>query len=179
MTVHAVEENSLDSIPEDQINKAPPLQAQRGMPGAENPVEIIAEPDSDTVLTSVVPRELVISANTRESRIASYLDSWKRKVERVGTINFPDEIRQLDVTGNPTLEVAISSDGSLEAVVVLSSSGERRLDQAAMDILRLAAPFDPFPEFLTDDYDVLRFAYEWRFSGPSTVRASANLAGDS
>ena len=41
--------------------------------------------------------------------------------------------------------------------------GERLLDEAAIEILRLASPFDPFPDFLRNDYDVLRFAYEWRF----------------
>jgi protein TonB len=41
-----------------------------------------------------------------------------------------------------------------------------------MQILRLAAPFEPFPEGLRADYDVLRFAYEWRFSeGAGALRA--------
>ena len=50
--------------------------------------------------------------------------------------------------------------------------GQGDLDQAAMEILRMAAPFEPFPEALRNDYDVLRFAYEWRFSdGASRVGA--------
>ena len=58
-----------------------------------------------------------------------------------------------------------------------SSSGQRELDQAAMQILRLAAPFEPFPEGLRAEYDVLRFAYEWRFSeGAGRVRARTAAA---
>jgi protein TonB len=38
------------------------------------------------------------------------------------------------------------------------------LDQAALNILRRAAPFDPFPEAVRVDYDKLRFAYKWQFS---------------
>jgi protein TonB len=38
------------------------------------------------------------------------------------------------------------------------------LDQAALNILRRAAPFDPFPEAIRANYDQLRFAYKWQFS---------------
>jgi protein TonB len=141
----------------------------RGLPGRNNPVEIVAEPDTETVLKSPQTRELVISANTRESRIASYLKGWKEKIERVGTVNFPHQVLPESIDRYPVLEVAVRADGSLEEVIVLKSSGERSLDQAAVNILRLSAPFDPFPDFLRSDYDVLRFSYEWRF-GSGTVR---------
>ena len=49
-------------------------------------------------------------------------------------------------------------------IVVRRSSGDKALDQAALKILRLAAPFAPLPESIRKDYDVLRFAYEWDFS---------------
>jgi protein TonB len=61
------------------------------------------------------------------------------------------------------LEVAIRADGSLDSVTVRRSSGHRELDQAAVAIVRLAAPFDPFSTALRDRYPVLRFAYEWQF----------------
>jgi len=147
------------------------------LPGDSAQVELIDEAATQTIITDENPRELVISASTRESRIAAYLSNWKRKVERVGTLNFP---RQADAQAGsryPTLEVAIGADGRLQEVVVLNSSGEQVLDQAAMDILRIAAPFDAFPEFLRADYDVLRFAYEWRFGPDAGVqRLSARSA---
>jgi periplasmic protein TonB len=102
-------------------------------------------------------------ADTRESMIAGYLDGWKRRVERVGTLNFPDEARRQAMSGNPVLEVAIRADGRLEQVLVRRTSGHRELDNAAQRIVRLAAPFDPFPPAMRERYPVLRFAYEWQF----------------
>ena len=101
--------------------------------------------------------------NTRESKLAPYIDAWRRKVERLGTLNFPQNARS--GAGNPILEVAIRSDGSLGEVLIKRSSGRKEIDQAALSILRLASPFDPFPKELSKQYEELRFAYEWQFIG--------------
>jgi periplasmic protein TonB len=101
--------------------------------------------------------------NTRSSRLAPYLDAWRRKVEKLGTLNFPQAVRAAGAAGNPVLEVSIRADGALGNVVVRRSSGRKEIDQAALSILRLASPFDPFPAELRRHYDELRFAYEWQF----------------
>lgn len=103
--------------------------------------------------------------NTRESILAPYLDSWRRKVEKLGTINFPTVARAQPAIANPVLEVSIRADGNLGEIIVRRSSGRKELDQAALSILRLASPFDPFPADLRKKYDELRFAYEWQFLG--------------
>lgn len=150
--------------PAQRVATAPPLQDQAA--------EFVGRVANATIVPDANPRELLISANTRESRIAGYLTLWKRKVEQTGTLNYPTEARRAG-TGYPVLEVAIAADGSLRDVTVLSSSGQRGLDQAAVQILKLAAPFAPFPDNLRADYDVLRFAYEWRFSaGVGRVQGS-------
>ena len=118
------------------------------------------------------PRQLVVSADTRESRVASYLDNWKRRIEDVGNEYFPQIGGLEGVEGSPTLEVAISSTGELEEVVIRKSSGSAVLDKAALDILRRASPFDPFPAEIRDDYDTLRFAYKWLFAGQETARTA-------
>jgi len=137
-------------------------EMSQGLSGDSNPTEIIADPSEQTLIRSNNPRELLISANTRESRIATYLEGWKRKIERVGTMNFPDTRSALQ---NPVLEVAVSETGELKDVIVVRSSGDKTLDQAAVNILRMASPFDPFPNFLSTDFDVFRFSYEWYFTG--------------
>ena len=109
-------------------------------------------------------RTLVATPSTRESGLAEYLDGWRRRVERIGTANYPDAFLGDLSVGRPTLEVVIGSDGRLENIVVRRSSGDKALDQAALKILRLAAPFEPLPDNIRADYDVLRFAYEWDFS---------------
>ena len=102
-------------------------------------------------------------ADTRESAIAAYLDGWKRRIERVGTLNFPNEARRRQLSGNPVVEVAIRANGTLETVLVRRTSGHPELDNAAVGIVRLAAPFEPFPSALRERFPVLRFAYEWQF----------------
>ena len=151
----------------------PALQRQlRAAPA--DVTDILAEPDTATAIPDANPRELLVSASTREARIAGYLNSWKMRVERIGTLNFPGAERLASIGTPPVLEVAITADGELKEIVVRNSSGYRNLDQAAMEILRIAAPFEPFPQVLREDYDVLRFAYEWHFgSGSGIGRISA------
>jgi protein TonB len=138
---------------------ASPLEMRAG-PAATLPSN---EDDAELRLRGAQHRELLVTASTRESVAAVYLDGWRRKVERLGTLNFPDEARRKDMTGNPIVEVALRADGSLVEVVVRRSSGHPELDQAAVQILRLASPFDPFPRDLALRHDRLRFAYEWQF----------------
>lgn len=109
--------------------------------------------------------ELWVTPDTRASKLAPYLDAWRRKVEQIGTVNYPTAARKGQVTASPVLEVAIDSNGILSRAVIRTSSGYPDLDQAALSILKLASPFDPFPPELAKDYRVLRFAYEWQFVG--------------
>jgi protein TonB len=109
-------------------------------------------------------RTLIATPSTRQSGLAEYLDDWRRRVERIGTANYPTELLGNIDAGRPTLEVVIAADGRLDDIVVRRSSGDKALDQAALRILRLAAPFAPLPANIREDYDVLRFAYEWDFA---------------
>jgi protein TonB len=112
-------------------------------------------------------RTLIATPSTRQSGLAEYLDGWRRRVERIGTANYPTELLGNIHAERPTLEVVIAADGRLDDIVVRRSSGDQALDQAALKILRLAAPFAPLPESIRKDYDVLRFAYEWDFAAGS------------
>ena len=109
--------------------------------------------------------QLWIAADTRESDVAVYLDSWRRKIERVGTINFPDVARRRQLSGTPVIEVTIGADGRLLNTVVRRSSGHAEIDEAAMRILKLASPYDPFPGAMNAKHDEIRIAYEWQFLG--------------
>lgn len=118
------------------------------------------------------PRQLITSVDTRESTIAAYLDNWKRRIEAVGDEYFA-ELGNLDgLTGSPTLQVQIEASGRLSEVIIRKSSGSRVVDQAALDILRRASPYAPFPDEVAVDYDRVQFAYKFLFSkerAPSTA----------
>ena len=107
-------------------------------------------------------QQLWIAADTRESEVAVYLDSWRRKIERVGTMNFPSVARR-KISGTPVIEVTIGADGKLLQSLIRRSSGHAEIDEAAMRILKLAAPYDPFPGELSAKHDEIRIAYEWQF----------------
>ncbi|MDH3647125.1 MAG: energy transducer TonB [Gammaproteobacteria bacterium] len=140
--------------------------------GPEEAVLMQAAPESDVHLSDIYdetrsrdldPREKIVSVSTRESDIAGYLAGWKRKIEQVGTLNFP-ALREIGSQGrNPVLEVAVRSDGHLHDIIVRRSSQVRIVDEAAVQILRMSSPFDPFPIDLQNKYDMLRFVYEWQF----------------
>lgn len=130
----------------------------------------VAEPGPEDEQTSPELRgpkrdELWVSPDTRASIVAPYLDGWRRKVERVGAIHFPAAARGAGAAEDPVIEVGISSDGKLDRAVITRSSGNAELDQAALSILKLASPFDPFPPDVAARYRVLRFSYEWQFTG--------------
>jgi len=75
----------------------------------------------------------------------------------------------------PVVEVGIAADGKLDRVLIRRSSGNAELDQAALEILKLASPFDPFPPQLAKQYRVLRFAYEWQFSGSHPASGTVSV----
>jgi protein TonB len=114
--------------------------------------------------------ELWVTPDTREALLAPYLVSWRTKIERLGTMNYPQSAWRAPATRNPDVEVVILADGSLESAVIKRSSGSAKLDQAALDILKLAAPFDPFPKEMADKYRLLRFTYQWQFEGEKPSR---------
>jgi periplasmic protein TonB len=102
------------------------------------------------------------AASTMRDKGAWYKDEWRKKVERIGNLNYPDDARRQQIYGSLRLLVSINRDGTLYEVQVLESSGQRMLDQAALRIVRLAAPFAPFTGDLAD-VDRLEIIRTWRF----------------
>ena len=102
------------------------------------------------------------AASTMRDKGAWYKEDWRRKVERVGNLNYPEEARRQQLYGSLRLLVSINRDGTLREVSILESSGQPILDQAALRIVRLAAPFTPFSGDLAD-VDVLEIIRTWRF----------------
>ena len=127
----------------------------------------LARADSDTAAppaAGAASRRAVISATTRDAVFASYAEDWRRKMERVGNLNYPQDARDKGVYGRLKLRVDIRADGSLIDVRIQRGSGHPELDDAAIRIVRLAAPFAPFPPALARDYDQLAIIRSWNFT---------------
>jgi len=110
------------------------------------------------------PRRYTISsASTKKSHDALYLDSWRRKIEAVGNINYPLAARQQQLYGSLRMLVSLFPNGEVSEIQILKSSGYSILDQAAIAIVKMASPFDSFPEAMRAEADILEIIRTWRF----------------
>ncbi|MDE1886012.1 MAG: energy transducer TonB [Xanthomonadaceae bacterium] len=107
------------------------------------------------------PHKKYISANTKEYAYAAYMAAWVARVERIGNLNYPDEARREHMHGQLVLTVALARSGAIKSVDVIQSSGHRILDDAAIRIVRLAAPFPPIPK--DENIDELYITRTWQF----------------
>jgi len=117
------------------------------------------------------PKRRFIGARAQEYRFAQYVDSWRIKIERIGNLNYPEEAKSRRIYGSLQLTVAIKADGEVESIEINRSSGQKVLDQAAIRIVRLAAPFERFPDNVRADTDILHITRTWTFTRADQVLA--------
>jgi protein TonB len=110
------------------------------------------------------PKRKFIGARTQEYRFARYVEDWRIKVERVGNLNYPEEARRNKIYGSLALTVSIRSSGEVDSIEVSSSSGHKELDEAAVRIVRLAAPYAAFPDDIRRDTDIVSITRTWTFT---------------
>lgn len=109
------------------------------------------------------------SASTLKHSEAAYFNNWKRRVEDYGNRNYPTEARDKGIYGSLRLLVSILPDGSVQNIEILHSSGYRVLDEAAIQIVRLAAPFQPFPVEMRKTTDILEIIRTWKFENQARL----------
>ncbi len=122
-----------------------------------------AEINQDLKRYAKRPRRKFISANTRESIYAAYMQAWVKKVERVGNLNYPDQARRQHLTGSLVVSVGIDADGRVVEIEILQPSGHRVLDEATLRIIRLASPFAPLPQEILRETDILNITRTWQY----------------
>lgn len=118
------------------------------------------------------PRKRFIGTRTEEYRFAQYVEDWRQKVERVGTLNYPEAAKG-KLYGSLLLTVTIRSDGAIESVEINRSSGHKILDDAARRIVRMAAPYAAFPPDIRRDTDVLAITRSWHFTRSDSLETSS------
>ena len=109
------------------------------------------------------PREKFITSRTREYVAAGYMRHWVDRVERLGNADYPDEAIRKKLSGTLILDVVINADGSLHNIELRQSSGHQVLDDAARRIVKMASPYNPFPEPLQQQTDLLHITRSWEF----------------
>lgn len=115
------------------------------------------------------PDPKYLHANTKKHQDAAYLLAWTRKVERIGNLNYPDDARRKGLSGGLILEVRLKPNGTLNEVRLLQSSGHKTLDDAAIRIVNLAAPFAKIPEKVLEKRTELRIVRTWAFTADNKL----------
>ena len=117
------------------------------------------------------PKRKFLGARVEEYRFAQYVEDWRQKVERIGNLNYPQAAKGR-LYGNLLLTVAIKNDGSLERVELNRSSGHKLLDDAALRIVRMAAPYAVFPDAIRRDTDIIEIPRTWSFTGTDQLQTN-------
>jgi protein TonB len=156
-----------DQKPDAQPDPRPPAPVPAPVDLAARSLEMAklqARIDHDLDIYQKRPRRLFVGARAQEYTFAQYVEDWRIKVERVGNLNYPEAAKRNRLYGTLVLTVNIFADGTLESVQVDRSSGSRVLDQAAVNIVEMSAPFARFPESMRKKVDILGITRSWSFT---------------
>jgi protein TonB len=152
---------SEDEKPKEQVTPGPKKTL------LERSLEIAsleAKLDSQRQAYAKRPRIYRLTAvSTMKAEDAVYVHNWLRRIEHIGNLNYPEEAKRRKIYGHLRLLVAIKPDGKIKQVEILQSSGHVFLDDAAKRIVKLAAPFSPFPPAMRQQVDVLEIIRTWEF----------------
>lgn len=157
----------------DQEAQSEPVQGLSGRDLASNALAMArfeGEISQSIVEYNKRPRLKTISPRTVEYAGAAYLDSWSRKVERIGTLNFPAQAKG-SVYGVVTVWVVLRGDGSLYKFEIQNTSGHKILDEAARRIVEMGAPYGAMPKAMLEDADVVGFSRRLEFTNSNQLQS--------
>jgi protein TonB len=150
MLAQAVKKTSLNA-PQAAQDRAENTRVREAMDKAESSQALarsIAEISKNIEQYAKRPKKTQITPSTKEVGYAMYYNALQRKVENLGTLNFPEHNGK-KLYGELVVYIPIFQDGAIYekdgGPRVERSSGNKALDQAALRIVRRAAPFGPFP----------------------------------
>ena len=93
---------------------------------------------------------------------AVYLNLWQRKIEMTGDKIISNNRNYLN--GKVQIMATIDVYGNLVNSEILISSGNRLIDDMAINILKESSPFAPFNISMSNEYSVLEIVRDWNFS---------------
>lgn len=166
LTSKSAKNKIVSSKKEPDTKKTKTISTQELIKRSREIARLSAQNDANWQAYSKLPDSKYLYANTRSHIDAAYLASWTRKVKKIGNMNYPRKNK----TGTLMIEVALNPDGSLISIQVLKSSRHKILDKAAIDIVKLAAPFSPIPKEVLQDRKVLRIVRTWVFTNDRELK---------
>ncbi|CAN5391149.1 hypothetical protein BH11PSE11_BH11PSE11_12420 [soil metagenome] len=107
-------------------------------------------------------RRSVFGSIDQDIGLKMYVESWRLKIERNGSLNYAQSARD-KARGETIVTVSIRSDGSVDDITIHRSSGQQALDEAVRRIVRLNARYGAFPPDVARKYDVIDIRRIWSF----------------
>ncbi len=160
----------IEKKPETPEDEEPKPISDEVIDQTEEIAQLLAEMDKEEVRYAKRPRINFVDAVSAKSAVeAAYIDSWVKKIERVGNTNFPIEAIQRNLSGKLILNASIDHHGNVVDVEVDVSSGYRLLDKAALRIVKIAAPYPPLPKPIREKWDQLNITRTWVFHSEGTL----------
>lgn len=128
----------------------------------QNVAQLVSELSREKQLYAKRPRINHIDTLSAKSSVeAKYIKDWVQKVEIVGNINYPDQAKRKRLSGTLILSVLVNHDGKVISSILQKKSGQKLLDESAMKVVKLAAPFKQFPLQMREQYDQLMITRTW------------------
>ena len=104
-----------------------------------------------------------ISSKSPEYVYRLYFEAWQKKVERMGSMNYPEAAIINNSFNSLVMKVTINSNGLINKIVIIKSSGSEELDIAAAEIVRNGSPYAPFSEQMKREVDQVNITRIWKF----------------
>ena len=152
-----------DTQPLEEQEAVKPLSAAEFYTSSEEIASITAQLDDEKRNSARKPRKRQVSASIHRATDALYLDAWRRKIEKIGNLNYPEKAKRKGIFGSLSLKVSINKNGTVNDISIRRSSGHKILDDSAIRIVRLASPFAPLTKDMMVDTDILEIIRVWHF----------------
>lgn len=146
----------IEKLPEEQPQEEPVTVIQDNSEQTQAIAKLMAEMSQQEERFAKRPRiHFIDSLSAKGTVEAEYIYTWSKKLERIGNINFPQKALDLSLSGTLILNTTLDRAGRVVEIQISVSSGSKVLDNAALKIVKLAAPYEPLPKKIRKKYDRL------------------------
>jgi protein TonB len=156
LTTKGKTDKFIEKLPEEQPQAEPVTTVVDNSEQTQAIAKLMAEMSQQEERFAKRPRiHFIDSLSAKGTVEAEYIYSWSKKLERIGNINFPQKALDLSLSGTLILNTTLDRAGRVVEIQISVSSGSKILDDAAVKIVKLAAPYEPLPKKIRAKYDRL------------------------
>ncbi len=156
LTTKGKTNKTVNKLPEEQPQEKPVNTVVDNSEQTQAIAKLMAEMSQQEERFAKRPRiHFIDSLSAKGTVEAEYIYTWSKKLERIGNINFPQKALDLSLSGTLILNTTLDRAGRVVEIQISVSSGSKVLDDAAIKIVKLAAPYEPLPKKIREKYDRL------------------------